>query len=217
MGKIAMWAALLSFSLLLLTVAIGAANFPGYSHAAQYISELGAHGAPHGRMVSWLGFVPSGLLLMVFAFAAPLALPRSAWAWLGFAALGYYAFGLVAGGIFPCDFGCRPEEPTASQVIHNAVAGTGYLTGITALLILGIQSRKWPGGRHLLPLGLACWVAAALSLPFLEPGFGYVGIAQRAIELSMGTWVIACALYLGRVTALRQDGTPVPGPPRGEV
>jgi hypothetical protein len=41
---------------------------PGYSHTAQFISELGAQGAPFGAVVSLLGFGINGLL--VFAFIA---------------------------------------------------------------------------------------------------------------------------------------------------
>jgi hypothetical membrane protein len=200
MGRIAFRSALLSLLLFSVTVVMGGASFPGYSHASQYISELGATGAPHSQAVSWLGFIPSGLLLMVFSFAAPMTLPRSPWTWVGFAFIAYYAFGLVAGGVFPCDFGCRPDDPSFSQVAHNLVAGTGYLTGITALLVLGIQARRWPGGGHLFPLGVVCWAVAALALPSLDPDFAYAGLAQRTIELCMYAWILACAFYLRRTT-----------------
>lgn len=40
------------------------------------------------------------------------------------------------------------------------------------------------------------WLPDAVALPFLDPGFEYVGIAQRVIEIAMGTWIIACAYYV---------------------
>jgi hypothetical membrane protein len=204
MHKIAFWTALSGVSIFALTVVLGGVAFTGYSHATQYISELGATGAPHGRWVSWLGFLPSGLLLVVFAFTAPMALPRSRWTWLGFFFIAVYAFGLVASAFFPCDFGCRPDNPTVAQVIHNGVGGVSYIAGVTALLILAIQARKWPGGRHLLYLGLVCWLAGALSLPWLAPNFAYVGVAQRILEISMGAWIITCAYYV-RATSTRTE------------
>lgn len=207
MARVAFWAVVLSFSLYAATIVLGGAAFPGYSHAAQYISELGATGAPHSWAVSWLGFIPSGLLLMAFAAIAPVLLPRSPWTWLGFAGIGYYAFGLVAGGLFPCDFGCRPDEPTVAQVIHNAVAGTSYLAGIIALLVLGVQARKWPAGTHLLPLGIGCWLIASLALPALDPEFAYAGVAQRVIELAMCVWLVTCAAYVRGSEALRSDNS----------
>lgn len=217
MGKIAFWAAVLSFSLFLLTIIVGGATFPGYSHASQYISELGATGAPLSHAVSWLGFVPSGLLLMIFAVTAPQVLPRSAITWLGFAFIGYYALGLVAGGFFPCDYGCRPEDPSTTQIIHNAIAGTGYLTGITALLPLGTQARKWPGAKHLLILGVLCWLVAASALPFLDPGFEYAGFAQRTIEVCMCIWITACGYYAKRSTESRPNSSFNPKPLRGSA
>jgi len=207
MGKIVFWTAALSFSLFLLTIIVGGATFPGYSHASQYISELGATGAPHSQAVSWLGFIPSGLLLMIFALTAPQVLPRSAITWLSFAFIGYYALGLVAGGLFPCDYGCRPENPSTAQVVHNAIVGTGYLAGITALLLLGIQARKWAGASHLLIIGVLCWLVAASALPFLDPGYEYAGLAQRTIEACMYLWIIACGFYAKRSTALRPNNS----------
>lgn len=200
MGKIAFVAALLSLLLFLSTIVLGAAGFPGYSHVTHYISELGANGAPHGQVVSLLGFIPAGIALMVFAFTAPRLLPRSAWTWLGFTFIGYYAFGLVAGGLFPCDFGCRPDHPSATQMIHDLMAGTGYLTGITALLVLGIQARRWPRGGHLLPLGIVCWAVAALALPWLYPDSGHSGLGQRIVEACMYAWILACAFHVRRKT-----------------
>lgn len=198
MNKIAFWSGLSGVSIFVLTVVLGGLAFTGYSHATQYISELGATGAPHGWWVSWLGFLPSGLLLLVFAFTAPRALPRSRWTRIGFLFIAVYAFGLVASAFFPCDFGCRPDNPTVAQIIHNVVGGVSYFAGVTALLILAIQARKWPGGRHLLYLGVVCWLAGALSLPFLDPDFAYVGLAQRILEFSMALWILACAWRVGR-------------------
>lgn len=206
MGKIAFWSAVLGLLVFLITVVAGGAAFPGYSHTSQFISELGATGAPHSKLVSWMGFIPSGLLLMTFAITAPLALPRSAITWLGFASIGYYAFGLVGAGIFPCDYGCRAEQPSVGQRIHNAIAVTGYLAGITALLLLGIQARKWPGGGHLIALAVLCGLVGTIALLFLSPDFGYVGFAQRTVEACMGMWIIACAFYARHRAGLPQEG-----------
>ena len=43
-------------------VVLGGAMQPGYSHVADYISELGAVGAPHGQAISVAGFLPIGFL-----------------------------------------------------------------------------------------------------------------------------------------------------------
>lgn len=38
---------------------------PGYSHLRHTISELGETGSPLGKRVSYFGFVPIGLLLLM--------------------------------------------------------------------------------------------------------------------------------------------------------
>jgi hypothetical membrane protein len=58
-----------ALAVFLLTV-IGGANFPNYSHASQFISELGASGAPNARVINLAGFLPAGLLLIAFTFQA---------------------------------------------------------------------------------------------------------------------------------------------------
>ena len=41
-----------ALAVVLLTV-VGGAHFPNYSHASQFISELGADGAPHARLINF--------------------------------------------------------------------------------------------------------------------------------------------------------------------
>jgi hypothetical membrane protein len=206
MRMIIFWSAILGFAIFLLTVLVGGATFPDYSHARQYISELGATGAPHSQLVAWLGFVPSSVLLAIFSLAAPLTLPRSVMAWIGFLLISYYSIGMAVAGIYPCDFGCRPDDPSMSQFVHNVAGGTAYLAGITAILLLGIQSRKWPRSSPLMILGIVCWVVAACAFPFLaDHEFEYTGVAQRMIEACIFGWILACAFYIRRSTEVRSN------------
>ncbi|MDQ3205059.1 MAG: DUF998 domain-containing protein [Pseudomonadota bacterium] len=186
-----------------LTVAGGAA-FPGYSHASQYISELGARGAPHGDLVTFAGFLPAALLLMTFAVAAAKALPRSAWTVVAMAGVWLYALGYLVAVPFPCDPGCRPLAPSTSQALHNLGGLVGYLSGPIALLIIAVRARRWPGARALRWLALAGGVTALLAMAGMDPTFAYAGMAQRLIEGSMLTWVVAASLYLRRHPDLRR-------------
>jgi hypothetical protein len=62
------------FFVVVLTL-LGGAFFPDYSHLSQFISELGARQAPYEQLVRWIGFLPTGVLVLVFAFVAFKALP----------------------------------------------------------------------------------------------------------------------------------------------
>lgn len=193
MRKLAFWSAVVSYVLFLLTLVIAAENYPGYRHASQFVSELGASGAPTEMFFRFGNFLPCGILIMVFSFASIKVLPKSGVTTLGFCLLAYNALGSLTAAFFPCDFGCRPESPSVSQIIHNLVGLGGYLAAIAGLFVLAIQARTWHGLRYLFPLGIGCGLAALTSLLFVDPGFVFAGLAQRSLEFSVGLWVLGCA------------------------
>lgn len=190
---------------LLLTV-IGGAAFPGYSHARQYISELGAHGAPHGAWVTYAGFLPAAILLIVFAISAAKALPRSRWTALAMFGIGLFAFGYLNSVPFRCDYGCRPEEPSASQMLHNLGGLAGYLSAPLALLMLAVQARHWPQARFLRWFAGVAGVVSLIAIAGLDAGFSYAGVSQRLLESCVLGWIVACSFYLRAHPALRATG-----------
>jgi hypothetical membrane protein len=197
-GKLAMVTGVLGAAWLLAMVIIGGATYPGYDHVSQFISELGATGAPQGRLVSHAGFFPVGVLICAFAVFAWMAAPRSLLATLGFAGVFLFAIGYVGATFFRCDYGCRPEDPSTSQMLHNTFGLVGYLFAPLVLLLLGLAARRWPNAGA---LSIFAFVTAAFALVAwltLSPDSPYVGISQRVLEASMLSWVVACGLYLGR-------------------
>jgi hypothetical membrane protein len=196
-GKLAMVCALAGAAWLLAMIVIGGATYPGYDHMAQYISELGANGAPHGFAVSWLGFLPVGVLVITFAVLAWLAAPRSVLSTLGFVGVVLFAVGYVGAAFFRCDFGCRPETPSFSQQMHVLFGLAGYLLAPLTLLLLALAARRWPHSGALPLLGYAAAIGALAGLLTLDPASLYVGLSQRVLEASVIGWVAVCGLYLG--------------------
>lgn len=197
-GRLAMITGVLGAVWLVAMVAIGGAAWDGYDHVAQYISELGANGAPYGWHVSWLGFLPIGVLICAFAFFAWSAAPRSLLSALGFVGVFLFAIGYAGSAFFPCDFGCRPDTPSFSQVMHELVGLAGYLLAPLTLVLLGVAAWKWPGATW---LAIIAFIAAASSLVglggLMDPESPTLGLYQRVLEASMLSWVVACGLYLG--------------------
>lgn len=201
LNKLVMLAACFGALTVVLLTVIGGATFPGYNHASQFISELGARGAPHAQLVNFGGFLPAGVMVCAFAVLAWKALPRSAGTAIGMVGIALFGFGYLVAVFFPCDAGCRPAVPSSSQLIHNALGLAGYLSAPLTLAILGWQARSWPGGRLLSMLGFLGALTAFIGLLLLSPEFAYVGIAQRLLELSVLTWIVACGIYVNRNTA----------------
>jgi len=123
--KLVMLSACLGAMSIVLLTLIGGAAFPGYSHASQFISELGARGAPHAQLVNFGGFLPAGVLVCAFAVLAWTALRRSAGTTIDLVGIALFGFGYLVAVYFPCEAGCRPAEPSFSQLIHNAMGLAG--------------------------------------------------------------------------------------------
>lgn len=198
LNKLVLAAACLGALAVVLLTVIGGAAFPNYSHVSQFISELGARGAPHAKLVAYAGFLPAGILVCAFAALAWKALPRSTPTTLGMLGIALFGFGYLVAVYFPCDAGCRPDEPSGAQLVHNALGLAGYLAAPLSLALLGWQARGWPGAKALSMHGFAGAVLAFIALSLLSPEFAYVGVAQRVLEASVLSWIVACGFYVNR-------------------
>lgn len=189
-------------SLLVLAVATiaGGMAYPGYDHLRQYISELGATGAPTSAGVS-LAFMISGGLLTAFWLLCAGLFPRSALSILGFGLSALNGAGLVLGGVFRCDFECSTADLSPAAVLHDVFGGVGYLCGIAGVFLVGIGARSWPHGRGLFGLSLICGVPAALAIWLIHPAFEWYGAAQRVVEIALAVWTIALAVRVRHTLA----------------
>jgi hypothetical protein len=199
--RAARYAALTSMACLLVMttmVVVAGALTPGYSHVSQFISELGARGAPYEWPVRVLGFLPAGVLLLAFCWLANRSLPRSTLATLALLGLALYAAGYLVAAAFPCDPGCRPDRPSVSQSVHNAAGVLGYVFAPASLLALGRTARRWPNAGWLSVFAYAAAGFALLGLLTLSPGSPAAGLSQRLLEIAVLGWVALCGRYLGR-------------------
>ena len=180
---------------------VAATGFPGYSHRSQYISELGAQGAPDGALVS-AGFVLVGLLLLastagavrVLAVAAPLTLA------------GAVAVGLVGGGlggsyaitgVARCDAGC-PEvgDVSTAQQVHNLVGSLGYVLAIGGVILFGVAARRVPRWGPLAGAGLALAPVLVVVAGLVTVLDDWRGLLQRGLEVLLLAWLLAVVARL---------------------
>jgi Protein of unknown function (DUF998) len=173
------------------TPALAACASGPYSHVAQFISELGATGAAHGRLVSAAGFAPIGVLVLAFLALAAGALPRSRGATAGFACLGAVGVAYLVSAVFPCDPGC-PSAGSLSQSVHNLFGGLEYAGATAGLLLLAAAFRSW--ACALAALGVALGFAGMLT-PALEP---IRGASQRLAEGAIFLWMTSTSAFLLR-------------------
>jgi hypothetical protein len=178
----------------------GGSAEPGYSHVAQFISELGAVGATHSTLVAAAGFAPIGALVLGFlAFAAGL-FPRSRRSAAGVACLAAVGASYLASALFHCDAGC-PSSGSFSQSVHNLFGFFQYAGAMAGLLLLGSAFRGSPDWRSLAPVCVvsAAFVAAgfvAMLMPDLD---SFRGLSQRVAESSIFSWFAYTSVFLLRL------------------
>jgi hypothetical membrane protein len=201
MRRLAFACAVLGLSILLVAAVAGGLATPGYDHARQYISELGASGAATGPAVS-AAFVVSGGLQAAFWLLCIRLLPGSRLAAAGFVLSALNGLGLLAGGVFPCDAGCSLSDPSLSAVLHEVLGGLGYLCGVAGILLVAMAWRTRPEFRRLSGLALLCGMPGVMLIWMIHPGFELFGLAQRGLELAIGVWTLAVAFAVRRPAAV---------------
>lgn len=177
------------FSLTLLFASIT----PGYDPLADFVSELGAFGAPHAVLANWLMITPFGLLILLTAV----------WRWqrrsflnqLACFSLALAGLGLMVAGQQPCDAGCRFVDMSPTAMNHNLAAFGAFIAGFLAVLIFAVEAilaRHW---RAAFLHGLACLI---MGLGFFAMGQAgvehpYIGGLQRVYLYTLCAWLIGQA------------------------
>lgn len=189
------------------SVLIAGALRPGYSHSAQFMSELGARGTSGAWAMNVFGFIPAELLMLGFIALAATMVRRNAFALIGLAGLSVYALGLIVGALAPCDPGCRPAAPSVTHEIHMLAGMVAYLSGLIGIAILALAAGR-AGAHRLMIIGLACAAGGLGLLVNLDPDFAQVGLIQRSLEALIYGWLILLGLWLSRVG---DEAPPAPG------
>ena len=185
-----------SYLWLFMTVLIAGALHPGYSHVGQFMSELGAQGAPGGWMVNYFGFLPTEILFLGFV---GFALRRAGRDWamrVGLVLLGLYAVSLIIAAFYPCDAGCRPDDPTFSHLVHIASGLGAYLFCIVGVCLLAVGCRR-RNGALLTVTGILAGAFALVCFVQITPDNPQAGLYQRSLETTLYAWCIAFAVRLG--------------------
>jgi len=182
-------------ALFILTTVVGGALYEGYSHIAQYISESYAYGTRYGHLMRWFGYIPCGILMGAFCFAAADRFRNN-----GKLASGLIGFGIFYGvftslvSVFPCDFGCNRDSSDASlsQTMHTLLSLFTYTLTPVSLVLAGWGSRRVPGFRPLATpsvlLGVAGFVLGSIFI--LNANSPVAGLLQRMTESVYLFWVV---------------------------
>ena len=199
-------AGLLSVPIYVATVAGLGSRVDGYDHARQYVSELGATGAPDAVLFNAI-LVLLGFAMFVVAAGYNHALRNRPWRRITTFFIGLFGVGIVAGGLFPCDPGCAGQ--TLSAKLHGLLGLPTMFSTFVAPFLLAHSLRGdhgWPRRYRAIVLtaGATALPVFLSSLPVPQTlGFigyfhavGLTGIGQRFFALFQLTWVVILCVGL---------------------
>jgi len=168
----------------------GAFLIPGYSQVSNFLSESYAIDTTYGIYLRVLGYIPSGLLMLLFCFFAVKHFPKNKVTSIALKGIGlFYGGGTILTGIFPCDAGCNKEmiNPSVAQLIHSLSGLFSYTATPFFVIMLGLAALKWKDagntGKSILICGFVSLVFAVLFFSQLNSPYG--GLIQRILEGSI--------------------------------
>jgi hypothetical membrane protein len=190
LSRIACAALVAGLGILAIAVVWAGSVYPGYDHARQFMSELGATGAVNGSEVNRWGFVPNGLLITVFSVLAAWILRRSALAVTACLLLAGNGIGMTGAGIYPCDFECSRSDPSAAALLHDLFGGLGYLSAIVGVGLASLWARK-SEAPWLAPLGVMVLIVSLVGFYGVVVEVELKGLFQRAMEAALAVFMLA--------------------------
>jgi hypothetical membrane protein len=176
-------------------VALASLKSPNFDHFKNFISELGATGAPGASVMNFGGFLPFGLLILTFAFAVHRGIRPETGGWLGPTLLGVYGLAYVALAVSPCDPGCDGASPSLHHRLHFLLSDVILLAAVAAPFTLYSRMTKDPAWRS---LALATLLLPGLAWVILElSGVGVSGaVRQRLWAALLFIWIELVAMRL---------------------
>ena len=172
-----------------------------YDPVVQLISESMSEDRPYSKEIRYFGYIPSGILVMIFALAAPVNMPQSKQIRLSFYGIAlFYGLATITVGIFPCEAGCNKEmiNPGLAQVIHNLSGLFTYIGMPLCLLLIGFGLKKVNTRGRLSQVSILLGIGSAFFILtlFANPLSPYAGLMQRIIEGIFVLWIVGCAISI---------------------
>ena len=181
-----------------LVTVISAELRPDYNHMHEFISALGASETANEQLMNFAGFIPAGLLIVLFGFSMLMHLPKPLISKIGSLLIMAFGLGMMTAGVYSCDPGCLPDG-TAESIIHERVSTITFPSAILGILLLGISFRKQIGFRKLMMYSLTSGFLAVAILATMISTFetrNFTGLWQRLLLLTIFIWTTVIGLYL---------------------
>ena len=170
--------------------------YPGYSHARQFCSELGAAGSPTEKLSPIINNYPLGLLFCLFGWYVlqlenvPLLIAVVGWLVISHGVATWFA------GYFPMDADPQTKTPTLSCQIHSWAGLVMLMSLLIAPILVAVSSYTSVSFRlfSVLCVGITCYFLALLVQAFKQKG--NAGTYQRLSYGAQLLWLSVFSLVI---------------------
>jgi len=160
---------------------------PGYEPARQFVSELGAIGAPTAPLLNYAVLLPAGALILASGLGRVLAGEV-----LSGILIAGSGTGFILAGLYSCDEGCGFANMSPAAMIHNQAAFGAFIAAILAALILALGALRRHRWRAAISAAGAMGMIGGLgSMMQLGLASEWIGLAQRGFLFSFCLWIAA--------------------------
>jgi hypothetical membrane protein len=199
--KLLAWCGIIAPLLRLSLISLLGALDPDYSQLRNYISELGAEGAPFAFTMNVFGISLVGVLLIAFSAALYQAARPGFFAAVGTALLAASGLAFGAVGFFPCDPGCSLAAPSETMRVHLIAGTIAMATQTLAPIAFGMHFVIKAGAKPYAVASLAFGGVALIAVVLLF-GFGssltWHGLPQKTFQVATDLWVLMSATLILR-------------------
>ena len=185
-------------------VFILAAFYPGYSHIARTVSDLGASGSPVALFQN-INFFAGGIFIVLFAIGLSKALSEKKKIWGGPFLVALFGLGMFAAGALPCDVVC--EGYSKADQLHFIGPTIGFPAMIAGLFVLARAFKKRDSWKRLAEYTFitAWWLLVSQIFFYVAVGgvveslIPVTGLAQRFFVWAMFLWIFVVSLHMARI------------------
>ena len=172
---------------------------PEYSHASQFISELGERGGSTELIMRYAAFLPTGLMHVAFAAFLYVAFKGDRLAAIAATLLAMNGLARIGAGMFPCEAGCAGPRLLVSQKLHSLSAGVGFVALIGASVLWGILFRRYQCLRGLSAYSISSGFLGLVFLALMSwsvTSRAGTGTYERLSTGILSLWVLVFAARL---------------------
>lgn len=172
---------------------------PDYSHLTDFVSELGAVGAPNA-IIQRINFVFVGFLIVTFTFGLHRGIANRKGSFIGPLLVAIFGFSAVLSGIFSTD----PIQPGSfSDIMHSISSAIGSTAAIIGFFIISERLEKdllWRRYRYFSIVIAIVAILVSVVGGGLLGVLGAPGVSQRLYMTVLFLWIEVMAIRLFQIS-----------------